>query len=295
METLYLLSITIILGILCIYVSWKSKLHHKKNQTHEKNIRISALSYMRIPKHVPEKELLYYFLKNDEKIKRYMDSNLDIKTLNKPVYAVKKYSNGRIEYELYFYRYKPDRDSHIIITHDSWENFISPDELKRMNPMIQKCKLFNSKFIICSFDVNNESIEKGSKEINFYYGPGNTVRFPYYVLEEDENGDIVKTNEYGLIDEVMPKQSQKRMFLNKFVIGDEIVFYAKKPKTKTECVYIENLSKTGFVKFLNYFGYTQEFILFCEETYTDDYKFCVSYDLDLNGQVIKSTIFSLLN
>jgi hypothetical protein len=260
-----------------------------------KNSKISPLSYKRIYNNVSQSELLKFFVSKEDKIIGDYIKKLKFKTSNKPVYAVKKYGD-RYEFEVYFYRYNPDRESPIRITLDSMKKFPSIKELDKFNPSVRKCKLFKSDFIICSYDINMESICNGTSECNFYYDvPGGNMvtNFPYYILEESKVGKIVKTNEYGLIRDIMPKDIQKRYMVNKFTNGDEIIFFAKKPLKSTECVYIEGMNYNNFIKFIKYFDYSDEFVKFCRKVYNNSYKFCVSYDLNSSKQIIKTTIFGM--
>jgi hypothetical protein len=45
--------------------------------------------------------------------------------------------------------------------------------------------------------------------------------------------------------------------------------------------------------FLNYFKYDKNIIDFCNEKYNDNYKFCISYDMDNNNIPQKTAIFSI--
>jgi hypothetical protein len=258
------------------------------------NIRISPLSYIRMDSNIVQMELIKFYSDKDKFIKKYL-KNLKFKTENKPVYAVKKYED-RYEFEIYFYRYKPDRGSHIRIILDDIRKFPSNMEIDKANKNIRKCKLFDSDFIICSYDINKKSIRNGTSECNFYYGVegGNyATNYPYYILEENNVGNIVKTNEYGLINDIMKKKDQKKYLVHKFVSGGEVVFFAKKPLKNTECIYIEGMNYKKFIKFLKYFKYSEEFIEFCKREYDYSYKFCVSYDLNDLKEVIKTTIFGM--
>jgi hypothetical protein len=263
----------------------------------KKNIKISPLSYIRMQSNIPELELLLFFTnKQNEQIRDYV-KNLNFKNKNKPVYAVKKYGN-KYEFEIYLYRYKPDRYSPIKIVLDDMDYFPKMEDIDRINPNIRKCKLFKSNFIICSYDINHDTLKNGTSECNFYYGVkggNNTTPFPYYILEENTNGDIVKTNEYGLINDIMPSEQQYNYLVEKFTSGNEVVFFAKKPLKNTECIYIEGMNYKNFIYFLTYFEYESDFINFCKKNYDDSYKFCVSYDLDDKKQTVKTTIFGIYN
>lgn len=265
-----------------------------------KNIRLSALSYKKINSNVPQKEMLDYFLENKASptVKNFINARSHYKTSCKPVYAIKKYSDSKYEFELYFYRYQPDRDSHLFITLDSLTNFPSAIELDNLNPAIRKCKQFiQGTFIICSVDINDQTIASGNSNVSFYYGPDRTnPKYPYYILEENiTTGDIIKTNEYGLITDTDRKlYSLVDTFCEPH--GNEIIFFAIKPLKKTKCIYIENMGFNAFVTFLKYFGYPADFIAFCQNMYSDKYKFCVSYDIrDEDNSIAKTTIFSILN
>lgn len=268
-----------------------------QDKVNKNNTRISPLSYIRMKNNIPESELLFFFTnKQDKMISNYVN-DLNFKNKNKPVYAVKKYGN-KYEFEIYLYRYKPDRYSPIRIVLDDMSNFPKMKDIDRINPNIRKCKLFNSNFIICSYDINSNTLINGTSECSFYYGVkgGNsTTPYPYYILEENTNGDITKTNEYGLINDIMSKEKQSDYFVENFTSGNEVVFFAKKPLKNTECVYIEGMNYKNFINFLKYFEYESDFIKFCKKNYNDSYKFCVSYDLDDKKQTVKTTIFGIYN
>lgn len=290
--------IGVLVVILCIiymrYVYLRVNVKASSILNERENVRISPLSYIRMKNKIVELELMKFFVDKDKVVKRYIN-NLKFKTNNKPVYAVKKYDD-RYEFEIYFYRYKPDRESPIRIILDKMDKFPSLRELDKANINIRKCKLFDSNFIICSYDINRKSIKNGTSECNFYYdveGGNMVTNYPYYILEESIDGEVVKTNEYGLIKDIMSKKEQRNYLVNKFTCGDEVVFFAKKPLKNTECVYIEGMYYKKFIKFLRYFGYKDDFIKFCKNTYDDSYKFCVSYDLNSSKDIIKTTIFGM--
>lgn len=285
---------------ICFYLVFKifnNKYKYKQQIINEDiNIKISPLSYIRTNNNINQMELLNYFLDTEQQIVKNYIKNLNFETKNKPVYAVKKYGN-RYEFEIYFYRYNPDRESPIRIILDNVNKFPSIHELNNINKNITKCKLFNTDFIICSYDINYNTVKNGTQECNFYYGVegGNTVtKYPYYILEEDINGNVIKTNEYGLIKDIMSKNKQKKYLVNKFIDdNNEIVFFAKKPLKNTECIYIEGMTFKKFIKFLKFFNYNKKFINFCKKNYNNSYKFCVSYDLNSSKEIIKTTIFGI--
>lgn len=227
---------------------------------------ISALSYIEIPQKVPGQELIMFTA--DERTKEYL------KTMDRPktVYAIKKYETG-YEHELYFYTYDPKRKSHLVLEHDG---------IRAEVPEASNCSLYWTNYIIVSFDLNAKFFEQGPSELNFYY-ERHHPEYPYFVLEEGRDGIIRRTNEYGLIHQPM-----------KFSEPDSIMFFAEKPYKGTCAVYYENMSYEKFLEFLAFFKYDTALQDFCRQTYDSGYKFCVSYDYDLDMKIIKSTIFSTL-
>jgi hypothetical protein len=260
------------------------------------NAHISVLSYIEIAEYVPTKELMFKFLKmyNPMYIPRIQKIMALHKCSHKPVYAIKKY-NDRYEYELYFYRYNPKRPQHINISLDDRKHFPSKDYFDGINKEITKKTLYQEdKYIILSFDIKEEE----TNIVNFYYGGkydskyshGNTYPFFYYILEESH--DINRSNEYGLIEHVLTVEQQEKLLVNEFCTAESVVFFCK--KKESECVYIENMVYERFMYFLFYFQYDKHMIDFCTTHYDNTYKFCVSYDFTLNGNLLKTTIFSIL-
>lgn len=230
---------------------------------------ISALSYIEIPNKVPGLELL--FQTADKQTRDYV-TNLGT---SKTVYAIKRYPD-RYEHEIYHYTYDPKRPSPLVLTHD--------DTFPEVPSFISNCALFQTNFIIVSYDLNKAFFEHGPSDINFYYERRNAPGYPYFVLEESKEGIIRQTNNYGLIKTSM-----------KFSEPGGIMFYAEKPLKKTSCVYYENMSRGKFLEFLEFFKYDPKLIDFCRTKYDDTYKFCVSYDYDENSKIIKTTIFSTID
>ena len=104
MISINLLLIALIIIIIILYYIFKIKNNNDTN--------ISALSYLAINDIVPKKELLLKFVDNynDKNYKNYFNKIINLNLIRKPVYVIKKI-NDQYEYEVYFYRYDPFRDS----------------------------------------------------------------------------------------------------------------------------------------------------------------------------------------
>lgn len=267
---------------------------------------ISALSYLRVNHNVPHKELIDFFINkySSDKYKKYM--NL-VKSINKlPVYVIKKIGD-KYEYEIYFYRYDPDRKTNFKIKNanyldiklDSLKKFPSNKELDLLNVKPYNNKLFkDNKFIICSYDVNENFFLNNEKiTYNYYFdNEKDKLLYRYITIEENYQGIIKETNQYGLYYSIFKDFNDKKKYLiNLFESDDCIIFYAYKPHTNSNAFYYENLSYNKFIFFLEYFKYDQQILEFCLKNYNDTYRFCVSYDIDSNGNILKTAIFSILD
>jgi hypothetical protein len=267
---------------------------------------ISALSYLRVNHNVPHKELIDFFIRNysEDKYQKYI--NL-VKSINKlPVYVIKKI-NDKYEFEIYFYRYDPDRKTtfkvknanYMDIKLDNLEKFPSKKEFDLLKVKPYNNKLFkDNKFIICSYDVNENFFTNNDKiTYNYYFdNEKDKLLYRYVTIEEDYQGIIKETNQYGLYYSIFKDINDKKKYLiNLFESDDCIIFYAYKPNTNSNAFYFENLSFEKFIFFLKYFKYDLQILEFCLKNYDDSYRFCVSYDMDNNGNILKTAIFSLLD
>ena len=268
---------------------------------------ISALSYVNLTKSefVPTYELLFEFVNKyqDNKYSNYFHKLLQLNLTRPPVYVIKNYNN-KYEYEVYLYRYDPYRNTnphikhgkHLGITLDDYSNFITKDQMDKLNIKPYNNKVFkDDEYIIVSYDVN-ESFFNGSEQVYNYYleDHNDKLKYRYYILEEDPYGTITRTNKYGLFYWIFKEEKDRKRFLvDKFESDDCIIFYAYKPKTNTHGLYYEKLSFDKFVYFLNYFKFDSDIINYVKNKYNNKYYFCVSYDVDDNGNTIKSSIFSI--
>jgi hypothetical protein len=262
-------------------------------------MNISALSYFSINNNVAKNELIYKFINyyNMSSYKNYFNKieNLNVKL--PIVYAIKKYNN-KYEFEVYYYRYLHNRKNLYDIDLDDYNNFININDLYKLNPYIKNSKLLHSNFIILSYDINIDFFENNSPIINYYYGGKHSQYhdgiWSYYILEENSNNNKIKrTNEYGLLDIIFNKFNKEKYLVNLFSESDSIIFFSKKPFKKLVSIYIEYTSYNKFIKFLEYFNYDKEIINFCLKTYDNTYKFCVSYDFDMDYNIQKTAIFSI--
>jgi hypothetical protein len=270
--------------------------HAKNNNIKIKhNTQISALSYKYINNKVPEYELLYLFIKNYNDIKyiNYMNKFKTNKIYQPPVYCIKKIGN-KYEYEIYLYKYNPYRPSFLKIE-INYNTFLSNKDYKHFNICPQKMNnTMLNKCIILSYDINEDFFKNNNISYNYYLNNDDS-KFPYCIYEEDYLGKIEKTNIYGLFYHIFKYNDREKFLIHEFETKDTIIFYAYKSKTKCHAIYFENLCFTKFILFLNYFKYDKNIINFCKNNYNNTYKFCISYDLDVELKITKTTIFSILN
>jgi len=237
---------------------------------------ISALSYFEIPFLVPGPELWHYFYKQSLPFLIYNSK--------RPyVYAIKKYRD-RIEFELYFYRYKIQRDD----PHVELDLNINYSEIEKIHPLYLNITL-PTNYIISSIDIDN-NYKIYTDHINFYYKLVDCYSCEEYNLNTKKNTLL---NLYNIDYKILPVEPYHHKFIDKYKDPDTIVFIAKKLQKNHICYYFERANFTVFLQFLNDFNYSNDFILFCKKHYTNNYKFCFSYDIDSQEQVIKSTIFSI--
>jgi uncharacterized membrane protein len=286
---------------------------------------VSALSYVNTKYNVPEYELLFLFIDkyNDNKYKNYMNKVLDLNLLMDPVYVIKKINN-KYEYEIYFYRYDQHRQSKFkdkdanfldLKLNNYNETFPTIDQLNEINININNNKLFNdnlkyieyknnnnipfdkskeNEFIIVSYDINENFFNTNKHTYNYYYFKHNDPKYFYYIKEEDPDGNIIETNQYNLFYHLFSLNDKNKFLINKFETADCIIFYAYKPIKNLHALYFENLKFNKFIYFLEYFNYDKDIIIFCKNNYNNNYRFCVSYDMNNNYEVLKTAIFSIL-
>lgn len=294
------------------------------NKSNNKN-NVSVLSYVNTKYNVPEYELLFLFINkyNDQKYNNYMNKILKLNLLMKPVYVIKK-TNNNYEYEIYFYRYDQNRQSTFNDKHANFldlklneynKTFPTITQLKELNIHFYKNKLFNDnlkyieykkknnikfdktkeeEFIIVSCDINEKFFNNNDHTYNYYYFKHNDPKYLFYIKEEDQNGNITETNKYNLFYIIFNFNDRTKFLINKFESDDCIIFYAYKPIKNIHALYYENLHFHKFIFFLEYFDYDNDIINFCKNNYNNNYRFCVSYDMNNNYKVLKSAIFSIL-
>ncbi len=273
------------------------------NRPIQKNI--SALSYLTVKFDVPHNELLKLFITkySDDKYMKYFDKILSINKL--PVYVIKKIGD-KYEYEVYFYRYNPNRKSsfkvknaaYLDIKLDEYKKFPTRENFDFLGIKPYNNELFNkNNFIICSYDINESFFKNRNPTFNYYFdNDKDRYHFRYITIEEEPSGKIQETNKYGLFNHIFKNQSDRSKFLiDKFETDECIVFYAYKPKTNSESLYYENLNYDKFIYFLEYFKYDNEIIDFCQKTYNNNNRFCISYDIAKDKSILKTAIFSILN
>ena len=293
------------------------------NTTNKNNV--SVLSYVNTKYNVPKCELLLLFINkyNDEKYNKYINKILTLNLLMKPVYVIKKINNN-YEYEIYFYRYDQYRQSSFDVKNANFfdlklnnfhETFPTIDQLIEINIDLYKNKLYNdnlkyieykknnnikfdktkdNEFIIVSFDINENFFNNNNHTYNYYYFKHDDPKFLFYIKEEDMYGNIIETNKYNLFYNVFNFNDRPKFLIDEFEIDDCIIFYAYKPINNIHALYYENLSFHKFIYFLEYFKYDNDIINFCKNTYNNNYRFCVSYDINNRYEVLKSGIFSIL-
>jgi hypothetical protein len=291
-----LLLIALIIIIIILFYLFKMKNYNDTN--------ISALSYLAINDIVPKKELLLKFVDNynDKKYKNYFNKLINLNLIRKPVYVIKKI-NDQYEYEVYFYRYDPFRDSKYNYKHckyfdislDNYDNFIKKSQLDSLNIKAYQNKLFGENdFIIVSCDINDNFFKSGPSFYSYYfYNEEDKHKHRYLIKEEYNNGNIITTNTYGLFYSIFEREDRNKYLIDLFETEDCIIFYGYKSKTDLHAFYYENLNFDKFIAFLIYFKYDIDIINFCKENYNNNYKFCVSYDMDKNYIPLKSAIFSI--
>jgi hypothetical protein len=286
---------------------------------------ITALSYVNTKYDIPKYELIHLFINkyNDEKYEKYINNILSLKLLIKPVYCIKKMDNN-YEYEIYFYRYDENRQSNFIYNFNYnilniklsnyFKTFPTNDQLKEMNINLYKNKLFidnleyieykkknninfddiNKEFIIVSYDVNENFFKSDYHKYNYYYYNSDNLPYTYFIKEEDIDGNIIETNKYNLFYCIFKSEDKDKFLVNEFECDECVIFYAYKPIKNLHAIYYENLSYYKFIYFLEYFKYDNDIIEFCNNNYNNNYRFCISYDMNNIYQVIKSGIFSIL-
>ena len=306
--------ITLIIIFILIYITYNPG----KNN-------ISALSYVNTKYNIPKYELIYLFINkyNDEKYEKYINKILSLNLLIKPVYCIKKIDNN-YEYEIYFYRYDEYRQSNFIYNfknnmlkiklNNYFKTFPNTEQLKEINIDFYKNKLFiknleylelkkknninfdnkDNEFIIVSYDLNENFFKSNDHTYNYYYFNQDDLTYRYYIKEEDINGNIIETNKYNLFDSIFKLEDKNKFLVNEFESDDCVIFYAYKPIKNLHAIYYENLSFNKFIYFLEYFNYDNDIIKFCNKNYDENYRFCISYDMNNIYKVIKSGIFSIL-
>jgi len=292
----------VIILFFIIIICWNIFKNGKLNKESE---NISALSYLKVNNNVPKSELLYKFANkyNDSKYVNYFNKIINLNLYRTPVYVIKK-NNNKYEYEIYFYRYDPHRKSkydspnanYLDVILDKYNTFTKKNEFDELMVKPYKNKLFKENdFIIVSYDVN-EKFFKNSNDItfNYYFDSGDrTDSFRYLIREEDSSGNIITTNKYGLFITIFLPTDKKKYLVDLFESDDCIIFYAYKPKTKTHAFYYEKSTFDKFILFLEYFKYDKEIIDFSKKTYNNNYDFCFSYDMNDEGIIQKTAIFSI--
>lgn len=290
-----------------------------------KKNNVSALSYLNTKYNVPKYELLYLFIDkyNDDKYKNYMNKILNLNLKMSPVYVIKKINNN-YEYEIYFYRYDQYRKSTFKDKHANFldlrlnnyhETFPTIEQLKELNLNLYSNKLFNNnlkyiqfkkdnniqfdkntedEFIIVSYDVNEKFFINENHTYNYYYFKHHDPTYTFYIKEEDDNNKITETNQYNLFYYIFNKNDRIKFLVDKIESEDCIIFYAYKPNKNMHALYYENLHFGKFIYFLEYFNYDKDIINFCNTNYNNNYRFCVSYDMNIDYQVQKTAIFSIL-
>lgn len=236
---------------------------------------ISALSYFSIPYNVPGTELWNFFYKKP----------FPFPLQKRPyVYSIKKYPD-KIEFEVYFYRYYIYRNVPNVIL----DNRVTTEDAKTFHSIYNTFSI-PSNYIITSMDIDS-NCEILTDHINFYYEVNH-----YYTCEEYsiKNNTNILQNIYDIDYKVLPYEGHHHKFIINYKLPDTIVFIANKIQKKHICYYFENVKWYIFLKFLEDFNYSEDFIQFCKDTYNDSYRFCFSYDIDADTETIqKSTIFSV--
>ena len=291
----------------------------------KKKNNVSVLSYVDTKYNVPNVELLFLFINkyNDERYKKYIYKILDLNLTMKPVYAIKKINNN-YEYEIYFYRYDQYRKSNYTIENANYLDILLADYNKTFpttNDMNElSINLYNNKlykynleyikykqnnnlnfdktteeeFIIVSYDLNENFFKDTYHTYNYYYFKHNDNKFLYYIKEEDPYGNIIETNKYNLFYLIFNYTDRDKFLIDNFESDSCVIFYAYKPKTDTHGIYFENLNFFKFLDFLTFFKYDISIINFSKKNYNNNYRFCISYDMNKNYEVQKSAIFSIL-
>ena len=260
------------------------------------NNQISPGSYIKIDKNVPQFELLNFFLsKSTVPVQNFIKSNLY--HTNKPVFTItqKVGQPNNFEFEFVFYKFDPHREYINNITLSN--TFISKNELERIDPNITKSKLYDfGDFVACYAKINEETVSRGSNSVKFLYmahGKQDT-QFPLFIAEDDLKGEIKHTDKFAKLTTIVEPSKFNLYYLDDIITDEEMLFFATKPLSKTEAIIIEDLSFNNFLKFLDLFMYSKDFVDFCKSNYNDSYIFCVSYEINVLRQIVSSTIYGLL-
>lgn len=288
------INLIFILSLILIFILFICWFIFKKN-----NDNISALSYVKVNNNVPKNELLFKFVDtyNDNKYTDYFNKIINLKLQRTPVFVIKKVDNT-YEYEVYFYRYDPNRKSkykngeYLTIVLDNYETFTKKQEFDKLDVKPYNNKLFKeNEFIIVSYDVNENFFNNNKLTYNYYFENENENYL--FIKEEDTEGNIVTTYKYGLFSILFEIEDKKKYLVDLFETDDCIIFYAYKPKTNTHALYYEKSTFDKFILFLEYFKYDNNIIDFCKYKYNNTYDFCFSYDLDDKFNIKKTAIFSI--
>ena len=263
------------------------------------NKKISPLSYYKIEKNVPQFELINFFLgKCSNNMKNYINSHSFYFNKNKPVFSIKQFVNypDNIEIEYYFYKYVPERKHRKLVTID--KNFYKKEELEYTSNNLVNCQLYkNNEFIICSVLINDENINNGLPESNFYFGKDveiNDNEYPFYTLKENINGNVIKILDFANIFDVISYDNFPYYYLDKIIEYEKNISYCINYELDTECICIEDLRFEGFLKFLSLCNYSLDFYNFCIKNYDTSFEFSVSYEINRKGEILKSSIYGIL-
>jgi hypothetical protein len=231
---------------------------------------------------------------------------------NVPVYAIKRTQEGDISYEVYFYRYVPERPSWKVI--DIYKPGVAhvKQSLAHWQPNIKhSAEYAKNTHTILSLDVNyNGDIKTNT---NYYYSIhtcNNKIMrcdyeaflykggYTFCCVEEDDKGVCEVVNLYGHIDDIISSEEQQFIpFLQELREPEVEVFYGKKLKKNCYSLYYEGMSYPTFLCFLGLLNYPDTTVHRIQRLYGSIMPvFHVSYDIDLvSSKVIKSAIFGILS
>lgn len=249
---------------------------------------ISALSYFTIPYQTPGKEMFLKYVDKSHPTFQWLE-NLSYK--NKPVYAIKTNQNHTHVFEIYFYRYLPERTFPSVLI-DLTIPFYA---LQDVHPIYQDQNIPYD-YVLSSVDLSSNG-EVITDHLNYYYEQEFNKGYNYKaeeVVTSSCNGFL--TNIYGMDKYVLAYEPEHQKFLQKYKTEDTIAFVSKKITKNCTGYYFENAKMQSFLDFLYDFQYDTLFIEFCQTTYDNTYRFCFSFDIDNDTmQPTKTAIFSVFS